>query len=69
MKIGCFYCGEQDGETYEDELGRTYCQVCDTRSIVTFTAALDLLKLVDMEGAMPTWAQETIDNEDTTPRH
>jgi hypothetical protein len=62
MKIGCFHCGELDGETYEDDLSRTVCMVCDTRSIVSFQMALDLLREIDIEGNLPQYAEEILDD-------
>lgn len=62
MKYGCFHCGEIDGEVYDDELGRTTCRVCDTRSIVDPVTALDILREVDMDGNLPEHVQEYVDN-------
>jgi hypothetical protein len=63
MKYGCFHCGEINGETYQDELDHTVCRVCDTRSVVSFMVAMDLLREVDLDGNLPQYHQEIIDND------
>jgi len=58
---GCFHCGEVGGEVYLDELGRVSCKVCETRSVVNFVTALDLLCEVDIQGNLPEYTQEFLD--------
>jgi DNA-directed RNA polymerase subunit RPC12/RpoP len=61
MKYACFHCGEQEGETYEDEMGYIVCRVCGTRSVVSFQTALDLLREIDIEWGISNKIQEIID--------
>lgn len=61
MKVGCYNCGEIDGEVLEDDLGRNICGRCHSRSIVDFVTMLDLLMEVHREGNMPQYLDEYLD--------
>lgn len=56
--LGCYVCGEIDGEYYESELGDLKCSNCHNKSMVNFRTAIDILVELNQKKRLPSRLEE-----------